>query len=268
MNKSLLVLFAIIISIPALEASEFCTRTQNDLKILLEQKSSRIAFKNNGGFFNQGVCWWHNRLQRSSAYLVNYEPSSPRPSTPEAWKILTDLRLMNKVVTIPGYVDFETFSLDYQNEMQSMLNGWQKRDGLYNFEWIRGISGKSSLPVGEMLLRMKDVYDHYKNSPTPLWIMAQIRGISSHSLMILNMKEVENGYDMEVIDSNYPQDMIPITYRQGDTSLYGHKKKYTFVPYVGFQNDFLKLSAALKTKCGEKNLGLVWKTVRPGEIER
>lgn len=249
-------------------ASEICSRTQEDLRVFLEQKSSRIAFKNTGGFFNQGVCWWHNRLQRSSAYLVTYDPASPRPSTPEAWKILTDLRLMNKVVIIPGYKDFESFSLDYKNEMQAMLNGWQKRDGIYNFEWIRGISGKASLPAGEMLLRIKDVYTHYKNSPTPLWIMAQIKGISSHSLMILKMKEVSNGYDMEVIDSNYPQEMIPITYRHGDINLYGHKKKYTFVPYVGFQNDFIKLNAALQASCGQKSFGLNLANLRSGEIER
>lgn len=265
MKKSLLILSLFVST--TVYSSDFCQRTQEDIRGLLHDKSSRIAFKNDGGLFNQGVCWWHNRLQRASAYLVIFEPSAPRPSTSEAWKLLTDLRSMNQTVIIPGYKDFESFSLDYKHEVQAILNGWQKRDGFYNFEWIRGISGKSSLPSGQMLERMKIIYTHFKKSPTPLWIMAQIKGITSHSMLILEMTETTVGYEMKVIDSNYPQETVSIVYQNGDTSLEGHKGKYTFVPYSGFQKDFVKINNALKTRCGDKAIQLPVKDIPQGEVE-
>lgn len=266
MKKSFLAFCFALLSLST-EASDICNRGQADIRSFLEERTSRIAFRNDGGLFNQGVCWWHSRLQRSSTYLVTYEPAALPPTRPELLKILTDLRDMNKTVVIPGYENFETFTHDFQNDVQAMLNGWQKIDGFYNFEWLRGISGRSSLPAGEMVNQMKSVYTHYKNSPAPLWIMAQIKGISSHSLLILRMKEISQGYEMQVIDSNHPDDNITITYHHGDTFLRAPGEKYSFVPYVGFQNDFKKLDSALRARCGEKNLILDLKEMKPGEVE-
>ena len=148
-----------------------------------------------------------------------------------------------------------------------MLDRWQKADGFFNFEWMRGISGRSSLPAGEMRLRMDDVYKHYKNSPTPLWIMAQIKGITSHSLLILQMVQTANGYDLNVIDRNHPLDTIRIEYHEGDMNLRATGESYSFVPYVGFQNDFSKLSAALKTACGGLTESLDLSGVEEGDVE-
>src|SRR6476620_3641879 len=99
--------FLILFSV-SVHAQDVCTRSQDDIKRLISDVSSRVAFKNQGGFFNGGVCWWHSRLQRSSAYLVKFAPSEVRPSGPELDFILHSLRVMNKVVTIPGYSDFAT----------------------------------------------------------------------------------------------------------------------------------------------------------------
>lgn len=267
MKNSLLASFFLFLS-PTLFADEFCARTQTDLKETLTQKSSRIAFKNGGGLINGGVCWWHNRLQRSSAYLVQYRPEENKPTQPELLKIYSSLRLMNQVVIIPGYSDFETFSSDHKEGLQNLLNDWQKKDGFFNFEWMRGISGRSSLPAGDMKLRMDDVYKHYKSSPTPLWIMAQIKGLTSHSLLVLTMSYRESGYDMTVIDSNHPQDLVNIEYYHGDTFLHAKGEKYNFVPYAGFQNDFRNIQAALKKACGNKSLLLDLRNLRDGEVER
>lgn len=206
-------------------------------------------------------------MQRSSAYLVSYEPSLPPPSRPELLKILLSLRNMDSAVVIPGYEDFLTFSHDYKKEIQEILDGWQKFDGFFNFQWIRGISGQSELPSEQMLARMRDVYTYYKYTPAPLWIMAQIKGLTSHSFLVLRMHEIANGYEMELIDSNHPQETVKLTYHKGDTALRVEGGKYTFVPYVGFQNDYKKIGEALKSHCGEKILPIDVSDLKEGQIE-
>lgn len=267
MNK-LFLLFFILLTVQNLNASDFCSRTDQDIRSYLDDKSSRISFKNDGGLFNQGVCWWHNRLQRSSAYLIQFAPAEATPTRPELLKILLSLRNMDGMVVIPGYQDFSAFSQDYKKDIQEILDGWQKLDGFYNFEWIRGISGRSSLSIEEMQLRMKDLYTHYKSSPAPLWIMAQIKGVSSHSFLVLRMHVIGHGYELEVIDSNHPGKTRLIQYYAGDTSLRVENEKYTFVPYVGFQNDYRKIAAALRLSCGDKDILLDIRHLRDGEIER
>lgn len=261
--------FIFLIFFPLIASAQtFCSRTQSNIKSHLEDSSSRISFKNSGGLFNGGVCWWHNRLQRSSAYLVKFVPELNPPTNPELYQILFQLRTMNKVTIIPGYQDFETFTKDFKPAIQAMLNHWQKHDGFYNFEWLRGISGRSALDPESMRLRMNDIFDHYKKSPAPLWIMAQIKGITSHSLLVLNMEQTDNGYEMKVIDSNHPADLLQISYYFGDVNLKAPKDKYTFVPYAGFQQDFRLISSALKSHCGDKSLLLNILELRDGEIER
>lgn len=248
-------------------AQDFCGRRQPDISSLLRQSTSRVAFKNGGGLFNGGVCWWHSRLQRSSAYLVRYAPEGVRPNAHEVQVILRSLREMDRVVTIQGYEDFESFSHDYQKEIQAFLNDWQKLDGFFNFEWMRGISGRSRLNDKAMRLRMKDVFTHFQNSPVPLWIMAQIKGITSHSLLVLSMSPRANGYDLEVIDSNLPDKTRKIEYYFGDQNLRMPGSKYTFVPYVGFQNDFRKIAEALKRHCPNKEFSFDLLNLKDGDVE-
>ena len=266
MNKTLLFLTISLLSLN-LFASDFCTRNQSDFKTLLSAESSRIAFRNNGGLLGGGVCWWHNRLQRSSAYLVQFRPESNRPTAPELSLILNSLRSMNKTVIIGGYSDFQTFSHDYKNDIQAMLESWQKADGFFNFAWMRGISGRSELEPKAMRAQMDKVYDFYKSTQTPLWIMAQIKGITSHSLLITHMVQTGSGYSLNVIDSNHPLETITIDYHDGDRNLQADGEDYTFVPYVGFQNDFVKISAALKTTCSSLVEVLDVSALRAGDVE-
>jgi hypothetical protein len=265
--KKTLFLLLIIFSSFNLFASDFCTRTQGDLKTLLYDQTSRISFRNSGGLINGGVCWWHSRLQRSSSYLVQFRPDSNRPTPPELNLILNSLRTMNKTVIIPGYSDFKTFSHDYKNEVQAMLDSWQKSDGFFNFVWVRGISGKSELEPRAMQVQMNNVYDYYKSTQTPLWVMAQIKGITSHSLLILHMVQNANGYSMKVIDSNHPSETITIYYNIGDRNLRFSGAGYSFVPYVGFQNDFLKIGATLESTCGGTSKMIDITAIKPGDLE-
>jgi hypothetical protein len=266
MNKSLLVLLLFIITTSAL-ASDFCARSQQDLKSLLKHEDSRIAFKNNGGLFNGGVCWWHSRFQRAASYLVKFNPNQNPPSKLELKKILHSLRAMDKVVTIPGYSDFKTFSHDYQKEIQAVLNSWQRSDGFFNFAWIRGISGSAALPAREMRLRMNNIYNYYKKSPAPVWIMAQIKGIESHAMLIMEMIPTATGYSLSVIDSNHPVETVVIEYSEGDQFLHSTGEKYSFVPYSGFQNDFRLISKALKKECGHLVDPLDLEGLPSGDVE-
>lgn len=174
---------------------------------------------------------------------------------------------MDEVVTIPGYSDFESFTKDVRPEIQAILNDWQKTDGFLNFEWIRGISGQSFLPPEQMKIRMDDVYSYFKTSPNPIWLMAQIKGITSHSLLLTSMHSNGRGYTLEVIDSNHPTETYSIDYVYGDQFLRPKYEKYTFVPYVGFQRDFKKISETLKRVCGDKNKLIDSSVILDGQIE-
>jgi hypothetical protein len=245
-------------------AQSVCHRDQSIIKEALMSPSSRISFTNNGGLFNGGVCWWHSRLQRASVYLVEFRPKLSPPSSYNAYKIVSSLRDMNKVVVIPGYSDFESFTRDHKLVTQKMLNVWQKIDGFLNFQWIRGISGQSSLDPFEMKRRMDTVYDYFTQTSVPVWLMAQIKGITSHSLLLLDMTQRLNGYDLTIIDSNHPLETLKIEYHIGDESL--KNDNYSFVPYVGFQNDFSKIYGTLSKSCKSGFMNETLEVIK-GDIE-
>ena len=268
MTKIFLTLALIIFSIPAF-AQDFCSRNQRDISAILTNPAARIAFKNDGGLFNGGVCWWHSRLQRSATYLARFDARKPKPNAEGVKAILQALRNMSQVVVIPGYADFYAFTKENQQATQKMLNDWQKYDGFFNAEWRRGISGKPSLPAPELEKQMLKVFEYFKNSPVPVWIMAQLKGITSHSFLIVDMVQQGNGFDLSIIDSNIPNKTRTIQYRYGSTALRVVGSTYDFVPYVGFQNDFRLISDAIKGTCRNlraKGMG-EFTHVQDGEIE-
>lgn len=173
---------------------------------------------------------------------------------------------MDSVVVIPGYPDFKSFSKDHQPRIQKMLDAWQRTDGVVNSEWRRGISGRSSLPAVKMEEAMKRVFHFYTYSATPIWIMAQMKGITSHSFLLVNMSENGSGYDLELIDSNRPLTTRKVTYARGETQLRTSTQAAGFVPYVGFQNDFAKISQSLKAHCHGFTDDL-FGDILPGDIE-
>jgi hypothetical protein len=237
--------------------SEICGRQRSDIQQLLSHSSSRVAQRNGGGLFNLGVCWWHSRLQRSSVFLARYAPDQPRPTPEEAEKILESLRLMHRVVTIPGHANFESFTLDHPEQVQRLLDRWQKSDGFFHFSWIRGISGTSSLPPKQMRQQMQRIFRAYLSSPVPIWLMAQIRGISAHSVLVKKMSRTEQGFKLWVIDSNRPGQTLELVYQDGDRHIRTPAGNYTFVPYLGFQNDFRRMATAIREHCGKTQQPLI-----------
>lgn len=264
MKKYLFILVFLSLSI---SAQTICERMDQGVQPYLLETASRISFKNRGGLFNGGVCWWHSRLQRASAYLAEFRPEAPAPSALELKKILRQLRSMNSLVVIPGFDNFYSFTVAYKNEVQSLLEAWQREDGFINQEWVRGISGRHSLKPQELRTRMDNIYRYFLNTPQPVWLMAQIKGISSHAFLLLDMIKIDKGFELHLIDSNHPLDTRVVVYQNGQTALKHSKEKYSFVPYTGFQKDYESILPAVKRICGsnlmlEDNLEIL-----PGEIE-
>lgn len=247
--KSLSLILLFLSSSLSLAQDPFCQRTQKDIIQLIDHPLQRIAFKNRGGLFKGGVCWWHSRLQRSSYYLARYAPSAPKPNVSEVRSILGHLRRMDSVVVIPGYDNFESFTREHEAQVQKVLEEWQKIDGFLNMKWIKGISGNYRLSAKKLEARMKLVYETYKSSPTPIWVLAQMKGIIAHSFLVRRMEVLPSGYLMEVIDSNKPGEMRTIRYQFGDTSLKIQRTKREFVLYTGFQQDFVKMKRSLQRHC-------------------
>ncbi len=244
-------LFFFFLILASLESSAqtLCQRIEGGISNYLEDSTSRINFKNHGGLLNGGVCWWHSRLQRSSAYLVEFEPKMSIPTSEEAIKILKKIKAMKSVVVIPGFEDFNSFTNFFSKEVQQFLEAWQREDGFLNQQWLRGISGRSELSSDDMIARMDILYAQFQNSPTPVWIMAQIKGVSSHAFLILDMKTVANGYALRLIDSNHPLDTRLLNYERGQKFLKHVKENYSFVPYFGFKKDSLNLQMVIRKYC-------------------
>lgn len=253
----LVLIFSILLSmISSSFAQEFCERSRSTIADYLTQTEYRIDFKNRGGLFGGGVCWWHARLQRSSLYLARYNPNASKPSAQNVRQIVLALKNMNRVVVIPGYENFNTFTQENQAIVQSVLEGWQREDGILNFEWMRGISGKYRLPPQELEVKMKKLYAFFQKSPLPVWIMAQMKGITSHSYLIRQMSALPSGFEMEVIDSNKPKELRIVRYQFGDQNLRAEGSKTPFIPYTGFQEDFSRISRSLTAYCKDKSLNM------------
>ena len=232
----------------------FCTRSKADLLNLFSQAGNRMGFQNDGGLGDGGVCWWHSRLQRSSIYLAQYAPEKPKPTEAAATEMVRALAFFSRVVEIPGYSNFSTFSIDYKTVIQKELNHWQLRDGFINQQWIRGISGNYTLPADVLHQHMDHIHAAFLNSQAGIWVMVQLKGIGSHALLVIGMEKTENGYTLSAIDSNYPDITRIFNYQIGDHSIDlgingDHQLSEAFTPYLGFQRDFLRINTAIRHYC-------------------
>ena len=113
---------------------------------------------------------------------------------------------------------------------------------------------------------METLFDQFVKSPHPIWVMAQIKGVKSHAFLVSRMTKTEKGYELQVIDSNFPLDNKVFTYQVGQTALKHPKDKYSFVPYLGFQKDFHLIKRSVESECG-KNFLMELETIPEGEVE-
>lgn len=242
--------------------AEFCVaRESGELSETLQRISAdpamRLSFRNSGGLANGGVCWWHSRFQRSAWYLANFDETGNRPSLHEARKMIHALVARNEVVTIPGYRDLQSFSREYRKEIQSALNLWQIRDGFLNQSYFRGLSGRARfLHAEKMRRRMENLYSEYLSARPRgdlLWLLLQMPGIVSHSSLLREMSPTgDGGFQLKVVDSNFPTREVEYDFRPGDLELVPSNistRNYTSVPYAGFSRDLRRIHRAISSYC-------------------
>lgn len=196
-------LTAFTLSAPLVLASDFCSRTPQEIIEMPYSHLNRLSFENEGGLFGGGVCWWHSRFERSANYLADFKPDQPRPSQKQAKKIIHEIMLRKRVVVIPGYANLFAFSLDYQKLIQRQLNLWQVRDALLNQAWVKGLSGKYKTTASKLEKVMDKLYSQFQNAGSQFFIKLQIKGIIAHGMNIIKMEKTTQGYRVVTTDSNY-----------------------------------------------------------------
>jgi hypothetical protein len=240
--------------------AEFCSRfgtLPNDrasMQDLSAETTNLMSFKNDGGLFNGGVCWWHSRFQRNILYLSIFRPDLARATTTQdIQNIIHQIRLGTSVVTIAGYANFAEFSADNQKLIQTELNDWQLYDGIVLGSWIDGLKGETKVKP-EVLKNMMDVvYNYVEVEKKIAYQKLQIKGITSHAWLMVGLKKGSNGYEIGLIDSNNPRMTENYSYKYGDDS-FSDKSYGNFVPYLEFTREELRLLSVAKTFCGIKGL--------------
>lgn len=256
MKSTLLALAALACSFsamaitPSTSMSQFCAdRSQTSFaKDLTESSENLMSFTNRGGIGNGGVCWWHSRFQRNALYLTVYKPEAETPSTKEAKEIIEKIRDGKEIVVIPGYRNFFEFSLNHRGAIQRELEKWQKSDGILKFNWVIGLKGSSSVAPDKMKDMMDELYEYVEGEGNIAYQKLQIKGIVAHAWLVISMKKVDNGYDLEILDSNYANQTQVYKYRNGMTN-FNHYFYGNFVPYLERKGEMDKIQLTILKKC-------------------
>lgn len=254
MKSTLLALAALACSFSAMAASTSMTQFCEDrasiksVKELATSSENLMSFQNHGGIGNGGVCWWHSRMQRNALYLSIYQPDEVAPTVQQAKEIVEKLRDGKEIVVIPGFRNFEEFSISYMPTIQRELEKWQKGDGVLKFNWVIGLKGKSSVSADQMKTMMDELYDYVENEGNIAYQKLQIKGVVAHAWLVVNMKKMENGYDLEIIDSNVPNRTTMYRYTEGMTN-FNHYVYGDFVPYLERKGEMDKVINTILKKC-------------------
>lgn len=234
---------------PSESLENFCSDRVNSefVKGLVHDPQNLMSFKNQGGFRKGGVCWWHSRFQRNALYLTYYSPAKDRPAQHEIPWLLRRIRNANEIIEIPGFKNFQEFSSKYSQEIQEELERWQRFEG-FRFTWIRGLRGSSRVSPEWMKTLMDTLYEEVSVKNTIAYQKLQMPGITAHAWLVINMLKLENGYDLEVLDSNFPNMTMLYQYRDGDTHL-KYESGSHFTPYLEFVNEMERISSVITATC-------------------
>lgn len=238
------------ITTPSQSEDQFCAdrETTTYAKDLMKDSSNLMAFANRGGLANGGVCWWHSRFQRNATYLTIYKPSENKPTISEAEKIIGKIRAGKDIIEIPGFRNFQEFSGSYRSLIQRELEKWQKSDGIVKFNWVIGLSGSNEVAAPELKKMMDELYDYVEVQGNIAYQKLQIKGVTAHAWLVVNMKQVDGGYDLEILDSNYQYQTSVYKFRENMTSFY-HPYYGNFVPYLERKGEMDKVTLAILKKC-------------------
>lgn len=233
-------------------SSEFCEeRKMKDFSNdSLNQVDNRLSFRNQGGIANGGVCWWHSRFQRNATYLVTFAPEKVAPTQKEAKKIIDRIRRGRDVVEIPGFYNLFDFSVEYKTEILKELAAWQRTDGFINQAWLLGIKGKTRVEPEKLEKMMNELYFDVKTGNSVFQVL-QIKGITAHAWLVIGMQKSGLGYQLSVIDSNFPTETMVYDYKVGDDSFYSPFYG-NFVSYTYKSHEEERLQKVVKEYCSDK----------------
>lgn len=231
--------------------SEFCAFAVTPEKFhrLAEDSWNHMAFRNSGGLFDGGVCWWHSLFQRAAWYLTVYRPDLPKPSLAQAKFIVHQIARGKEVVEIPGFANFFEFSNEHQTLIQKKLEQWQITDGVLKFAWIHGLLAPGSLPPEEMSTHMYDLATQVNETSEIQWVMWQVPGIGAHSSLFLRVHETTEGSRSDIVDSNVPGMIDHLSYREGSSNIQTYLGP--MVPHLGRQKDLRKFATARAHYCAQ-----------------
>ena len=234
--------------------SEFCQRFSSSGELnesileLSADPSNLMSFKNNGGLFNGGVCWWHSRFQRNAFYLTIFRPDLDIPTPYEIKNIIKEIRTGQKIVTIAGFHNFYEFTEANKELIQAELNNWQLYDGIVLGKWIDGLRGSTTVRALELKKSMDELFEYVSVKKKVAYQKLQIKGITSHAWLIVGTTKTEKGMEIGYIDSNSPKMSKNYTYLIGDTS-FNTKSYGNFVPYLEFKREEIRLETIAKSFC-------------------
>lgn len=265
--RSTLLLFSLFTSSLALADAEplsfaktkFCEERltdKNAIQKMLYNSQNSLSFYNQGGLFGGGTCWWHSRFTRAAAYLAVFDPSLPRPTDEEAKKIINHIRKRKGVIVVPGFRNLYEFSYAYGQEILNKLEDWQRSDALMKFNWLNGMFAEGDYAAEKFSRRMDDLYQRVQNGEV-VYQMLQMPGIAAHSWLVVGMQPTSDGYVIEAIDSNMPQEITRVTYRRGMESLilpYAYYATYKIMPHTGNTKEERKLRAKMEKACAKAGI--------------
>lgn len=239
---------------PSSTQISFCQDRQNALfvKELAQEADNRMAFRNKGGIGNGGVCWWHSRFQRNALYLTIFNPEAEKPTVEEGVSIIKKIRAGKEIVEIPGYNNFYDFSYEFQMFIQDELESWQRSDGA-KFAWIRGLKGSAVVSPEKMKSLMDELYTEVEINGNIAYQKLQVKGITAHAWLVVNMVKEEDGYSLEVIDSNYPRMTMLYRYQEGDTN-FTHGYYGEFTPYLEETKEMQRIAMTISQTCNQELL--------------
>lgn len=229
----------------------YCTIAADtkNFRRLADDPANHMDFRNKGGLFNGGVCWWHSLFQRAAWYLTVYRPDRPKPNLTQA-KFLVHLIARGKdVVEIPGYSNFREFSRAHRDLIQDKLEQWQVTDGLLKFVWINGLLAPGSMPPDELRQHMRSFTELVNRSGEIHWAMWQVPGITAHASLFLFAHPTSIGSLSTIVDSNFPgrTDLLP--YIDGSSEIQTYFGP--MVPYPGRSKDLKRFAHARSKYCDQ-----------------
>jgi hypothetical protein len=231
---------------------DFCALTREDFIAQFQTSGERLAFPNPAGYLDIGLCWWDAMFQRSSVYLTVFRPDLPSPTDVTAKQIISDIIHARKVIEIPGFKNMFDFSTQYQAFITHALSDWQLEDGFIKQKWIIDLIGTDKTSGQNLGAHMDQIYQSFMTTKTVPFVRIKLGRVVSHALLFLGMTPLPNngGYQLEILDVNYPDQTMSATYDRGtDWLSLPNEDISQAVPYLAFESQTTHFEEAIQAYC-------------------